>query len=221
MSILALAFAVTTNPILLDWRPVVGETHLYSVRVHFTIEGSGMDFNSTLETKVLGVAEDGSYRLSTRTFNSTNKSDEGTQKLPDVPPEIARYDSRGLRISTGKKESDPFSDLLDHLTSYQSPGHPVVVGDTWVNETTESKTDFFGEPHVKYRLAELTHSATGDYARVSYTASKGIDPNAATGSLILKRPTNTLVHLDVVIPHFMPEGSREEARVLILVQEKS
>jgi hypothetical protein len=220
---LAIASIGADRLVPLDWKPALGEIHRYTVSVQFRIEGAHMEFSSLLETKVLGVAEDGSYRLSTRTLHAMSKSAGGETPLPDEPPSVERFDRRGLPLAKAgdKKELDPFSDLLDHLTEYQSPGHPVRVGDSWVNEVGGPKQSLFGEPRISYRLSELTHSDSGDYARVSYTAANSIDPFAATGSLIVARPDNHLVHLDVVIPHFMPEGSREEARVQIILQEKS
>lgn len=219
----ALLIGLTTAKPTYDlaWKPKKGEVHHYHIAVHFDYNGDVLDFTSDLAMEVLGVASDGTYRLSTRTTHAIAASGDDRQALPDEQPTEQRFDRVGRPILSGDppKYSDPFSDLLDHLTEYQSPERPVAVGDSWVNLRSGPKTGWFGLPHITYRLANVAKGDKETFARISYIATVDLDPYAATGNLVLSMTDNHLVHMDVVIPHFKPENAGEEARVQVELTE--
>jgi hypothetical protein len=220
---LLLALATADQTYSLEWRPKLGESHTYSLSVDFNYQEGSIRFDSSLRTTVLGVAGDGSYRLEVRTTHAVATSGSDKQEIPDQQPQVQKYDRRGmpLGLKPTDRDKDPFADLLDHLTEFQSPGRPVAIGESWLNAVSGPKLSLFGIPRITYRLDSVSRSGTGAHAFVRYTASSGFDKYVATGSLILSRPNNSLMHMDVKIPHFAPEGSGEEAAVSVVLQETS
>ncbi len=222
MTALLLLLATADRTYSLEWKPKQGETHLYHVVVRFDYGGNELRFDTDLKTLVLGVASDGSYRVETRSLNAVARTADEKHELPAQPPQTQRYDRRGLplELKASARDSDPFADLLDHLTEFQTPGRPVAIGGKWLNSVAGPKDSLFGVPRITYELDSVSESGAGSHANVRYTATSGFDRNAATGNLILTRPSNSLSHMDVKIPHFQPEGSNEVASVSIVLDEK-
>jgi hypothetical protein len=207
----------------LRWKPKPGETHVYRVNVKFDYGGDGVQFNSDLKVKVMEVNDDGGYSVQTSTSNASLNSGNETRDLPLQTPVTQYYSKLGL--PTGQslltRDPDPFADLLDHLTEFQAPLHGVKVRDSWVNRPTGPKTSLFGQPRLTYTLVDVYKDGERHLAKIRYQASVETDPEAASGTLILDRSNFYLTGVDATIPHFRPEGAREDAAVTITLREKS
>ncbi|HWD40261.1 MAG TPA: hypothetical protein VG944_15540 [Fimbriimonas sp.] len=206
----------------LAWKPVVGETHSYSVSVRFDYDPGALDIESDLTLKVLSVDPKGNYRLRVTSKNATAKIGGETKPLDEQQPSDQSFAADGTPLDRSVREEnkDGFSDLLNHLTVFQAPPHAIRVGDSWQNRPSGPKTGFLGTPWITYRFAEIVKSAKSSYAKVRYEARHGLDPQAANGTLLLSRPNNALYRLVVSILHFKPEGTAVEATVDVVVQEK-
>jgi hypothetical protein len=205
----------------LQWKPKLGEIHLYDVNVTFDYGQTSLQFKSQLTVKVVAVSDDGGYTIQTSTSDA--KVDSGTEvkDLASQSPETQYYSKVGAPtgLSLAKRDPDPFADLLDHLTEFESPSHSVKVGESWTNPLMNSKRGLFGAARLTYTLVDVYHEGGRHLAKIRYNASIGMDPEAASGTLILNRANNALFRLDATIPHFKPEGTLDESAISITIRE--
>lgn len=206
----------------LRWAPKVGEVHLYRVKVKFDYGEGAMEFNSDLKVKVLAVAANGNYAIQTSTTSATLDSGNEVRELPAQPPVTQYYTKVGLPSGSSlqTRDPDPFADLLDHLTEFQAPPNRVRVKDSWINKPTGPKTGIFSQPRITYTFVDVFKDGNRHMAKIRYQAFFGMDSEAATGTLILDRSSNFLSQVDATIPHFKPEGVKEESSVSITLKEK-
>jgi hypothetical protein len=207
----------------LRWQPKTGEVHYYQVNVKFDYGGvATLEFKSELKVKVTDVAANGNYTLQTLTTAATIVSGEEVKALPEQPPTNQYYTKMGIPTgpSLHGRDPDPFEDLLDHLTEFQSPPYKVRLKDQWVNRPTGPKTGIFSEPRLSYTFVDAYKEGARHFSKIRYQASIGVDPDAASGTLILDRSNNYLSEVNATIPHFRPENAKEDSIVTISVKEK-
>jgi hypothetical protein len=206
----------------LAWKPKVAEKHLYSIVVTLDYGTTTVEFDSQLSTRVVSVDPDGSYSLETLTLNPTERSGDQVQDLQRQGPVLEKYDRRGAPIEkkdATPPESDPFAELMDHLTEYQTPRHAVAEGDSWTSEHALATSGAMADARLKYTLSELIRSGDHGYAQIAIEARKGKDIPIASGTLTLLRPSNSLFRLEEEIPKFLPTGANMPADVHITLQE--
>jgi hypothetical protein len=221
LTLVLVAALLATSPVSLTWKPQVGEQHLYHVSVTFRYIGAPIEFRSNLNLTVVSVFPDGSYQLKSETSDAREIGGDEVQKLEQQLPSTQKYDRNGLPIDLkeGSRDSDPFADLLDHLTEFQSPIHPLAEGGTWKNQVVGLKKGIFSRPRINYTLLRLFQGTDKPYAEIGVRAVAADQSELASGTVLLKRPDNYLYRMEEVIPNFWPEGASESTYVHIVVQE--
>ena len=218
---LAAALLLAAAPVSLIWHPVLGERHHYNVDVSFAYPGSTIEFRSLLDLTVVGLEPNGAYELKSETTDARMVGGTDVQKLPPQPATIQKYDKYGLPIDVKEdsRDADPFADLLDHLTEFQSPLHLVEPGATWKNQVIGVKKGIFGRPRITYTFLRTFEGSDKPYAQIGLRAQAADQSELATGTVFLKRPNNSLFRMEEAIPNFWPEGASESTYVHIKVQE--
>ena|GEM_PF-4910707 len=222
MILAALGIALAAKPVSLTWHPQLGESHRYRVSVVFNYSSNAtVEFRSNLDLTVVAVSPDGSYDLKSETSDAKMLGGADEQKLPPQPATVQKYDKNGLPIDVkpDTRDADPFADLLDHLTEFQSPLHPVDTGATWKNQVVGIKRGIFSRPRINYTLLRITEGADHPYAQIGVRAVSADQSELATGTVVLRRPDNCLMRMEEVIPNFWPEGANQGVNVHIIVQE--
>ncbi len=173
----------------LIWKPKAGMKVAYTLRAEGKLLEEDLLVTSDVDLHVKQVEANGDYTMGTTFKNGTFKFGAESEKMPDGPEEVEKFNRRGEELDKDKKkqagEDDPdmFSEILGRAAEIQPPTKPVAVGETWTHEFPEDKAMKLPKAIGTYKILEVKDSKV--VVSLQYAEQSVEDPTTATGKLIL------------------------------------
>jgi len=221
------AFALLASSLLqggthdLLWKPKAGQKLVYAISINGELMSKPFLFSADVHMTVKKVEANGDYTLGTTYKNGVSKAMGETDKLPEDPEEIQKFNARGEPLDKAKdedEEDDAFGELMARAGDYYKPEKAVAVGDSWTHEFPADRKMGLPKATGTYKLVRVA----GDKLEVSidYKEASGIEPTTAKGTALVNASDGTLTSVESNVENARVQEGIPPAKVKLTLKLK-
>jgi hypothetical protein len=203
------------------WKPKAGQKLVYAISINGELMSKPFLFSADVHMDIKKVEANGDYTLGTTYKNGISKALGETDKLPEDPEELQKFNARGEPLDEdkpGDEEDDAFGEIMARAGDFYKPAKPVAIGDTWTHEYPADKKMGLPKATGTYKLVGLVE----DKLKVSieYRETTGVDPTVAKGFALIKPADGTLTSVESDIENARVQEGVPPAKVKLTLKLK-
>jgi len=183
---MALALLAAAQDVNLGWKPKLGDTQTFTLRMEFTLFGDVAVYTAKVHEKVIEATAD---KVVVDTTQSDYKvmlfGDEGTVSDKDLPKAQTVFALNGDVLEVRGDLVNDATYRMANLTAVRRPDKNVKVGDTWEREIkSDTKTGVLAaKATYKAEGEEKLNSVDALIVSFEYGETEGSDPAKSVGKL--------------------------------------
>lgn len=192
----AVAVIALGQGVNLAWKPKLGATQTYALRMEFTLFGDVAVYTARVHEKIAEVGDQKVVVETTQTdYKVTIFGDEGAINDKDMPKAQTVFDAKGNVVEVRGDLVNDAAYRMANLSAFRRPDKPVAVGDTWTATVkADAKTGVLdAKATYKVDAEERVKDVPALVISFEYAESGGIEPARSVGKLWLSKADGAIL----------------------------